>query len=90
MAVDGTSTITIDFPTPVVSPALRVSVAGAFLPVSADPVDVPGTNEMDTEDTYLRREIENLHRTKLFRFTAFPRRIYGAIKRSSARDGHGS
>jgi len=81
MAVDGTSTITINFPTPIVSPALRVSVAGAFLQVSADPADTPETNDLQKENADLRREIENLYRTKLFRFAAFPRRIYGAIRR---------
>jgi FMN phosphatase YigB (HAD superfamily) len=81
MAVDGSSTITIDFPTPVFSPALRVSVAGAFLQVSADPADAPETNDLEKENADLRREIENLYRTKLFRFAAIPRRIYGAIRR---------
>jgi len=81
MAVDGTSTVTIDFPTPVVSPAVRLSVAGAFLQVSADPADAPEANELEIENAALQREIHNLYRTKLFRFAAFPRRIYGAIRR---------
>ena len=81
MAVDGTSTITIDFPTPIVTPALRISVAGAFLQVSSDPADAPATNDLEKENADLRQEIESLYRTKLFRFAAFPRRIYGAIRR---------
>ena len=81
MAVDGTSTITIDFPTPIDSPAFRVSVAGAFLQVSADPADTPETNDLEKENADLRREIENLYRTKLFRFAALPRRVYGAFRR---------
>ncbi len=80
MAVDGTSTITIEFPAPVVSRALRVSVAGAFLQVSADQADAPETNELEKEIASLQREIEDIYGTKLFRFAAFPRRIYGAIK----------
>ena len=51
------------------------------LQVSADPADTPETNDLQKENADLRREIENLYRTKLFRFAAFPRRIYGAIRR---------
>jgi len=81
MAVDGTSTITIDFPIPVFSQALRVSVAGAFLQVSADPAEIPETNDLEKENADLRREIENLYGTKLFRFAALPRRVYRAFRR---------
>ena len=56
-------------------------MAGAFLQVSADPADAPETNELETENAGLQQEIDNLYRTKLFRFAAFPRRIYGAIRR---------
>jgi hypothetical protein len=81
MAVDGASTITIEFQAPVVSRALRVSVAGAFLQASVDPADAPETNELKTEIAALQQEIDNIYRTKLFRFAAFPRRIYGALRR---------
>jgi hypothetical protein len=81
MAVDGTSTITIDLPTPVVSRELRVTVAGAFLPVSSDPGESPETNELETEVASLQKEIDSIYRTKIFRFAAFPRRVYGAIRK---------
>ena len=81
MAVDATSTITIEFPAPVESRKLRVTVAGAFVPVATDPSDVPLTSDLEARITSLQHEIESLYRTKLFRFTAFPRRIYGAIRK---------
>jgi hypothetical protein len=81
MAVDGTSTITIDLPTPVVSRELRIAVAGAFLPVSPDPGEAPEINELEAEIASLRKEIDSIYRTKIFRFAALPRRVYGAIRK---------
>jgi FMN phosphatase YigB (HAD superfamily) len=81
MTVDGSSTITIELPGPVTSGSLSITVAGAFLQVSADPADVPETNELQAENAALRRELENLYRTKLFRFAALPRRLYGSLRR---------
>jgi FMN phosphatase YigB (HAD superfamily) len=81
MAIDGSSMITVGFPEPLNAPELRVTMEGAFLPVSTEQPDSPLSTDPEAENAALRQEIENLYHTKLFRLAAFPRRVYAAIRR---------
>jgi FMN phosphatase YigB (HAD superfamily) len=84
MLVDESSTITVGFRGPVDARELRLSMAGAFFPVSPEQPDAPLTADPEAEIAALRKEIENVYHTKLFRLAAFPRRVYAAIRRRAA------
>lgn len=84
MALDASSTITVGFPEPVTARELRVSMAGAFFPVSTDHPDAPLSADPEAEIVGLRKEIEGIYHTKLFRLAAWPRRLYAAVRRRAA------
>jgi FMN phosphatase YigB (HAD superfamily) len=81
MAVDGDSRITIDLAEPLTSREIRVTLAGAFLPSPLGHADTHLSNDPQLELAALRGEIDNLYRTKVFRLAAYPRRVYGVLRR---------
>jgi FMN phosphatase YigB (HAD superfamily) len=82
LALDRKSKLSIDFPAPLTSREIRVTLAGAFLPPPLGPRDEPLSGDVQAELAALRQEIDSLYSTKLLRSAAYPRRIYGALRRA--------
>jgi hypothetical protein len=80
MAAEGTSTLTFVLPEPETSRQMRITIGGAFMPVSDAP-DGYLTPDPDARIAALQTEIEAIYDTRLLKAAAIPRRVYGALRR---------
>jgi len=78
LALDANSALVVDLPTPILTGELRVALAGAYLPMPGGWVS--NTDSTEAELRAVRRELDAVHQTKLFRVGALPRHMYGALR----------
>jgi hypothetical protein len=79
VAVDAGSVVTFDLADPASTGELRLTLAGAYLPTP--PGSTLATAGTDAQLAETRKELDEVYQTRLFRTSAFPRRVYGAIRR---------
>jgi len=80
--VDESTRFEVTLPSACNARSLSVRMAGAYLPISGiRGREVWRLPEATDELATLRRQLDELQQTKLFRTTVVPRRIYGALRR---------